>query len=1277
MKNLKQFVGMYPIQKTLRFDLKPCLLEGQSLDDFWKDYLDENKVESLYNHDKNRNEQYPVMKIMLDEFHKRFIVSSLESFLPDEKCPSWEDLFVANCKDRKSIEFKDMQNEMRKYLHRHFTKHEWWPYFSSYSKLIGDKLKSLIKNDNDFVESVQEHSSSLTRDDMLFAVNTFSNFSVYFGKYAENRNNMYSEKEQGTSIANRIVNENYPKFMDNISVYKRLKELCPNELKEIEHNLSDALKGKKLDEIFYPDYYGKCFTQEGIENYNWIIGGNPNEKVLGVNSVGNEYLQHHPESKLKLRDLKMKQLFKQILSDRVQPSFLPEQYQSEEELIESISTFLKGIEEQGIFECIRHTMETLKEVNTDLSKIYVQGANLTSLSRLLYGNWNLLGETLRKRTVTANTKAAQKERDKEIEKWLANKCFSISQIQAVEEELIQQTEHPMSIIELLSTLNVWKKDYDTHEWKMINLIEQCRDAYIVEFLELKRKFTSGYLKSNVEARAVIKSILDKYMELFHFVELLRLGNKSAYLEQDSFYVDYEQLFVFDNEEELCISQIVPLYNKVRSFLTRKVSSEGKMLLKFDSPTRANGWSDCSIVRKQEKYYLVIYVSHLDEEEKKKLYSGTNAELVSYEQQKIDFMNAPRLFINSKGDNRSPAVHEYSLPIDMIEPLYKKRKGLTTKAEIETFNKENPDYETKLIDYYKIGYLRHKDFKTFRTKFHKMWRDSSDYSSIQEFFAHTQEMCYQLSFERICFESLCQLQSNNKIILFEIFNKDFKEEAKGTPNMHTLYWKELFTERNLNDVVFKLSSQSVELFYKRKTKGKPYVHKKGTMLVNKTLADGTPISGEMYRHFVQYFNAENIKLTTEERTILPLVKTNKAKIDIIKDKRYYEHKFYLHVPITINFKKSSITQQKFNEKTLEILRNSKEELNIIGIDRGERNLIYVSVINQRGENIIPPRHYNLIESKSYDGIVRKFNYLEKLTQIENTRKKAQKEWMLMARISDLKSGYLSQVVHEIAKLVVEYNAIIVLEELNYGFKRGRFNVERQVYQKFETMLIQKLNYLAFKTNSPSIEYGNIWNGLQLTAPFTSFKELGRQSGWLFYVPAGYTSKIDPITGFVNLFSLNRPANDFKTFFSSFEEIAYRNNMFYFRFDYSNDNIHTVQSDYQNKWTLSTHGDRICGREEKNESLTQKFASFFLREDVNIPLKDISVSRVASLEESKLKEFFGLFKLLLKMRNSNSQEDYIISPVASDIPFKTGDKNQMKIYDADANGAYNIALKVCIG
>lgn len=1278
MNNLKQFTGIYPVSKTLRFELKPVLLEGQTINDFWNIYLNgsnDNVLHKLYLHDKKRNDNYPIMKAILDQFHKKFIASALEQFEVGDKGVTWESLALSYQEDKKSKTFQKLQEEMRGKIHKAFTEHKWWPYISSYSKLIGTLMRQMVEDDDDFVESIQESNPkmSLDRNKMLQAIETFNKFSVYFGNYQDNRDNMYSEKDQATSVANRIVNENYPKFLDNIVVYNRLKDTCNNELKAIEGNLNAVLNGLSLDDVFTPKYYNRCLTQNGIETYNWMLGGSPNEGVLGINSVGNEYLHHHPDSQLKLRSLKMTQLHKQILSDRVRISFLPEQFNSDEELMQNVSAFFEEFESSNLFVRIQETLSILKDSDTDLNKIYVLGKNLSRLSTLLYGKWDVLGEKLRSVMVTGNTKKAQKDKDQEIEAWLENKCFSLAQIKAVENELMELSSRPLSLMELLTDLTLWKYDSENRTWSKNSLLKLCKDARITEFNALTDEYRQGKLTIKTDAaKEVLKSVLDLYMELFHVIELLRLGKKSPFLEKDDFYISYEQLFE-STDNTVLVSHIVPLYMKVQSYLTRKLADQGKMLLKFDSPTRANGWNDCSIAIKDGKYYLLLYLESLTNEEIAALYSGDSADLVIYQQQKTDYRNAPRLFINSKGDNQAPAVSKYHLPIEMVESLYKERKALKTQSAKKEFDERHPDYLEKLINYYKIGFLRHEDFQPFQRTFENMWKDSLEYNSVQEFFEHTQELCYLLTFKPIDFDTLLNLQKSKKLLLFSITNKDYKEKAKGTPNMHTLYWEELFSKDNLSNVVYKLSGQGIEIFHREAISPElSFVHKKGSILVNKTFSDGTPIDAELYKKLLRHFNGLNVDLKPEEVNLLPMVRTKKAQFDLMKDKRYYEHKFFLHVPITINFKASAISQKQFNERTLNILRNNKESLNIIGIDRGERNLIYVSVINQRGENLIAPRHFNLIETKTFDGKERKFDYLTKLKQTEKNRDEARKNWTTQEKIKDLKSGYLSQVVHEIAKLVVRYNAVIVLEDLNFGFKRGRFNVERQVYQNFEKMLIQKLNYLAFKKDAPSEEYGTIQSGLQLTAPFTSFKELGKQSGWLFYVPAGYTSKIDPSTGFVNLFNMNKPANSLREFFEAFDDITYRDGLFYFTFDYSKDVFNKVKRDYTNHWTLASHGSRIVGKGKELKDLTVEFVDFFEKE-ANIPLEKVSVKSISVLDESKLQTLWGLFKLLLKMRNSNDDIDYIISPVAGDSPFITGEGNSMQIVDADANGAYNIALK----
>ena len=186
MNNLKQFTGIYPVSKTLRFELKPVLLEGQTINDFWNIYLNgsnDNVLHKLYLHDKKRNDNYPIMKVILDQFHKKFIASALEQFEVGDKGVTWESLALSYQEDKKSKTFQKLQEEMRGKIHKAFTEHKWWPYISSYSKLIGTLMRQMVEDDDDFVESIQESNPkmSLDRNKMLQAIETFNKFSVYLG----------------------------------------------------------------------------------------------------------------------------------------------------------------------------------------------------------------------------------------------------------------------------------------------------------------------------------------------------------------------------------------------------------------------------------------------------------------------------------------------------------------------------------------------------------------------------------------------------------------------------------------------------------------------------------------------------------------------------------------------------------------------------------------------------------------------------------------------------------------------------------------------------------------------------------------------------------------------------------------------------------------------------------------------------------------------------------------------------------------------------------------
>ena len=105
---------------------------------------------------------------------------------------------------------------------------------------------------------------------------------------------------------------------------------------------------------------------------------------------------------------------------------------------------------------------------------------------------------------------------------------------------------------------------------------------------------------------------------------------------------------------------------------------------------------------------------------------------------------------------------------------------------------------------------------------------------------------------------------------------------------------------------------------------------------------------------------------------------------------------------MNFKASG--NGFINYDVQNLLRESNKHY-VIGIDRGERNLIYISVIDEKG---------NIVEQKSLNEIVSdngyKVNYHSILDRKEKERDNARKDWKTIGTIKELKEGYLSQVIH---------------------------------------------------------------------------------------------------------------------------------------------------------------------------------------------------------------------------------------------------------------------------
>ena len=546
----------------------------------------------------------------------------------------------------------------------------------------------------------------------------------------------------------------------------------------------------------------------------------------------------------------------------------------------------------------------------------------------------------------------------------------------------------------------------------------------------------------------------------------------------------------------------------------------------------------------------------------------------------------------------------------------------------------------LIDFFKSSINKHEDWSRFGFHF----SDTNTYEDLSGFYREVEQQGYKISFRNVSVDYIHSLVEEGKIYLFQIYNKDFSPYSKGTPNLHTLYWKMLFDESNLTDVVYKLNGQAEVFFRKSSITCERPTHPANQAIDNK--------------------NTLNKK------------KQSVFTYDLIKDRRYTVDKFQFHVPITMNFK--STGNDNINQSVNEYIQKS-DDLHIIGIDRGERHLLYLTVIDMKGQI---KEQYSLNEIvNTYKGNEYRTNYHELLSKREDERMKARPSWQMIENIKELKEGYLSQVIHKISELMVKYNAIVVLEDLNMGFMRGRQKVEASVYQKFEKMLIDKLNYLADKKKNPE-EEGGILNAYQLTNKFTSFQKMGKQSGFLFYTQAWNTSKIDPVTGFVNLFDTRYETREkAKAFFCKFDFIRYNRDKDWFEFAFDYNKFTTNAEGTHTQWTLCTYGKRMeTFRDEKQNSpwtdLTDKFKEFFAKYEIDI---HTNLKEVIAQQDSTdfFKGLFYLFKLTLQMRNSKTGTDidYMQSPVAD----ANGNFYNSELCDnslpknADANGAYNIARK----
>ena len=1253
---LNEFTGVFQVAETLSFGLEPV--------EKTREWLEKS---GLLEQDEKRNEAYVPVKEFLDEQHKAFLQRVLSNVVMD-----WvplADLLRAYRKDTdRRSELEKCREKARKDLVRMFAADTF------YAELVKEATPSKL-----FRQLIAEGN-------VPEAVKTFARFACYFKGYQENRRNIYSPEAQATSAAHRAVDENFTKFFNAVEIFDTFRTKFPELIRDAEERVAPLLVGENIADMIQISAYNRFLPQSGIDRFNAVIGE--------INYAVNQYRQKHPE--VQPRELPfIPPLFKQILSDR-ERTFSAKGFQNDGELslalkqfiAESVRGNLLGEGQKDLFDELRSVLGGISRK----SDLYVSAKELDRISQKTAGGWNVIRDAMVRYTDETFSSKAKRE------KYCKKEIYSFAEIAAWDVRSYAEEDEASPV----DFTDFWHGKYAQ------SLFDHERELRGAVSAVLGRE-TRIPLRERQEDVANIKEYLDTIQEMFHLLKPLQVGNENG--------GDPNLLGVLTALYEH-FEKIIPLYNHVRNYVTQKPEDSGKIKLMFNCATLADGWDNnkekanrAVIFMAGNLYYLGIVAPSAKVDFSKLSATGATDGIVWQKMfnKQISHpdwvlpclmqIDGKTVMVKGRSKDGENQILEESKNKYLPENINRIRKSRSFSTGSDSFSRQDLD---AYIDFYKERVREYWEDADFHFK------PSADYPTWETFTADVGCQAYQLRFEAVSEACIMKLVEEGKLFLFKIWNKDFSEKSTGTPNKFTLYWKALFAPENLSDVVFKLEG-GAELFWRKTVPGisrKP-THRAGEKLVNRTVVTGlegdracrTPIPEETHSEIYRMVNGKlaesDLNETTrnflEQNPILfwqkgwPVSKmlrrtiVKDAPFDIVKDKRYTEEKYLFHVPIVINFKALSpkkFSGSEFNEKVLEYLRGNPD-VKIIGIDRGERNLIYLVLMDQQG-HILKQKSLNLVGGVDYHG---------KLDNRRKERDQARKSWSAIGKIKDLKAGYLSGAVYEIVRMMVENNAIVVMEDLSSGFKSAK--IERQIYQKFEKALIDKLNYLVFKDTASLRAPGGVLAGYQLSGKFESFQKLGRQCGFIFYVPAGFTSKIDPATGFANLFRMpDFTGRAAKEFFVKFDAISYNaaRDAFAFSFDYKN--FKPTAKDFRKKWTVyslkeawQSGKDRTTGRYSAvKHDPTAEIKEALKNAGVD-PIPEgfdlLAFLKKTPAENARFfKAVFYAFKLSVALRHSSGDEDRIISPVPDakgeffDSSRYTGKDMPL---DADANGAYHIALK----
>ncbi|MBS1760233.1 MAG: type V CRISPR-associated protein Cas12a/Cpf1 [Bacteroidetes bacterium] len=1254
---MKNFVNKYSLSKTLRFELKPVGSNGKLLNEDEATEIFKKIIEQ----DRKVKAAYTALKPVIDKIHEDIINTSLTS--EEVKQIGFADYFEEYKKGKAKM-LNDFEKSLREQIGKAFE-----DVLKSYAvKKISKKKEEEEKSVFEFKKSVPIAKAEIIdylleqhNDDanLVTHIKEFKGFFGYFKGYNTNRANYYEyKKEADTSVATRIIHENLPKFCDNAIQFESKKDDYTGAYQFLKANsqttqIKDAetnamIEAEAISEDWFKiEKFSECLTQNGIDAYNRVIGH--------YNLLINLYNQARNDEKDFRKIPQFKTLFKQIGSAK---RVLFEQIESDEELkaqLETLSNaggkyFKESTDINQI--TIQSFTKWLKE-NDDWDGVYWSKAAVDKISNKYLANWHEIKDRIQ--TILQGKDKEQKDSLKSVATYKKNREEELKINDAVElsglfkilnQQIGKDSSKAFFKQSVLEEQQSLIDENKTPSQNLINLICCEIELHANNFNGNSTAIFEIKDYKNEENIKTIKDWLDFTKQILWSVK----------------YFDVKQNKIKGNSPNSELSNILSTflrndntdwfnwYDLVRNYLSKKPQDDAKknkLKLNFLNANLLGGWSDGEEKNKgavllknvNKKYVGILIERNIFDTKKKKnpVYSESATDTG-----RLILRNLAFKTLTGKGFNGMFNGQKYSdigktNPLGAIYNLQKFISEYVIKKDKITYAEKYPLLKNVLEKKY-------TDKKTFDKE-------------VQD----TLTQCYENDFVPINWREVLKFVEQEKMYLFEIYSKDFSEtkgekSKNSNVNLQTKYWEHIFQKNSTIQL-----NGGGEIFFRGK-----------------------------------------VDLKEEDKAIHPAnEKINRRsdgkkesifKHEIIKNKRFTTEKFFFHIPIKINYQEPSyVYQGKVKDIVSPIVNDEfskSSDIQFLGIDRGEKHLVYYSLVNKNGE-ILSQGHFDTINNK---------NYLDEINNAAKKRKEKQENWQQKGNISNLKDGYISLVVHEILEKMKDKEGnykptFIVLEDLNPGFKRGRQKFEQQVYQKFELALAKKLNYLVDKKASIGA-IGSVPKALQLAPPVSNYGEIEnkKQVGIMLYTRANYTSVTDPATGWRKTIYLKTGSEEDikKQILNSFTEIGIENNDYYFQYTDANGKEWKLWSGKDEK---SLERYRFKRGNSKNEPTIESYDvkalldKLFEKFDKTKPLKQQLES---GIELTKVNEHTAwetlrfVIDIIQQIRNSGDttkkqDDNFLQSPVRNDEGNHFDSKNFKDVdnaklpKDADANGAFNIARK----